>query len=75
LIATQWYNKCLNQDTFFLNRINIKCVTSGVRMFSKREPKLIGTFDMLGRPVANIRKDEIMILLYDDGTKRKVVVH
>jgi hypothetical protein len=37
LIATQWYNKCVNQDTFFLNRINIKCFTSGTIRISKND--------------------------------------
>ena len=74
LIATQWYNKCLDQDTFFFTRITIEtCTTSSVRTFNKREPKLVGVYDMLGRPVANIRKDEIMIYLYDDGSTRKVI--
>ena len=27
LVATQWYNKCLNQDTFFFTRITIDCKT------------------------------------------------
>lgn len=73
LIATQWYNKCLNQDTIFLNRINIKCVTSGIKTFSKPEPKLIGVYDMMGRRVYNIRENEIMVYIYSDGTRKKVV--
>lgn len=28
LVATQWYNKCLNQDTFFFTRITIDCKTA-----------------------------------------------
>jgi hypothetical protein len=39
----------------------------------KREPKLIGMYDMLGRPVKHIRKDEVIILLYDDGSKKKII--
>lgn len=36
LVATQWYNKCLNQDTFFFTRITIKCdKTNGVTLISK----------------------------------------
>jgi hypothetical protein len=38
-----------------------------------REPKVIGVYDMLGRPVKHIRKDEIMILLYDDGSTKKII--
>jgi len=73
LIATQWHNKCLNQDTLIYSRITIKCNTSGVDQIIKPEPKLIGTYDMLGRPVEHIRKEEIMIYLYDDGTKKKII--
>ena len=28
LVATQWYNKCLDQDTFFFTRITIDCKTT-----------------------------------------------
>jgi hypothetical protein len=36
LVATQWYNRCLNQDTFFFTRITIKCdKKSGVTLISK----------------------------------------
>jgi hypothetical protein len=76
LIATQWYNKCLDQDTFFFTRITIEtCMTSGVRRIVKGEPKLIGMYDMMGRPVHNIRKEEIIIYMYDDGTSKKVLIH
>ena len=71
---TLFYNKCLKCDTMiYKERVRIDCNTSGVRTFNKREPKLVGIYDMLGRPVANIRKDEIMIYLYDDGSTRKVI--
>jgi hypothetical protein len=39
----------------------------------KPEPRLIGTYDLLGRPVKHIRKEEIMILLYDDGSTKKII--
>ena len=76
LIATQWYNKCLDQDTFYFTRITIEtCMTSGVRTIIKGEPKLIGVYDMLGRPVQYIRKEEVLIYLYDNGTTKKVLIH
>ena len=76
LIATQWYNKCLGQDTFFFTRITIEtCTTSGVTTIKKGEPKLIGIYDMMGRPVPYIRKEEVMIYLYDNGTSKKVLIH
>jgi hypothetical protein len=75
LIATQWYNKCLDQDTFFFTRITVEtCTTSGINEIIKPEAKLIGMYDMLGRPVYYIRKDEIIIYLYSDGRTEKKVV-
>jgi hypothetical protein len=76
LIATQWYNKCLDQDTFFFTRITIEtCTTSGVTTIIKGEPKLIGMYDMMGRPVNVARKEEVLIYLYDNGTTKKVLIH
>jgi hypothetical protein len=76
LVATQWYNKCLDQDTFFFTRITVEmCATTGITTFNKRDPKVIGMYDMMGRPVKYIRKDEIIIYLYDDGSTKKVLQH
>jgi hypothetical protein len=76
LLVTQWYNKCLSQDTFYFTRITIKCgkVTS-VETIIKGDPKLIGMYDMMGRPVQYIRKEEVLIYLYDNGTTKKVLIH
>jgi hypothetical protein len=71
LVATQWYNKCLDQDTFFFTKISYNCTTSGVKTIIKGEPKLMGMFDMMGRPVHNARENEITVYLYSDGTTRK----
>ena len=32
LVATQWYNKCLDQDTFFLTRITVKCGSAKIKL-------------------------------------------
>jgi hypothetical protein len=73
LVATQWYNKCLNQDTFFFTRITYDCTTSGIKTIVRGEPKLIGTYDMMGRPVKDLREDQIIIYLYSDGSNRKII--
>ena len=44
----------------------------GITRISKSEPKLIGIYDMMGRRVYAIRKNEILIYIYDDGTRKKV---
>jgi hypothetical protein len=49
--------------------------TSGINTIIKGEPKLIGMYDMMGRPVYHIRKEEVLIYLYDNGTTKKVLIH
>ena len=65
----------MNQDTFYFTRITVKCdkVTS-IETLVKPESKLIGIYDMLGRPVYYIRKDEVLIYLYNDGHTEKRIV-
>ncbi len=74
LLVGYWYNKCTGIDTWIMRKM-IVCPTeptSGITRFNKSEPKLIGVYDMLGRPVYNIRENEILIYLYSDGTRRKI---
>jgi hypothetical protein len=73
LVATQWYNKCLDQDTFYFTKISYDCTTSSVETIIKGEPKVIGMFDMMGRPIYVARENEITIYLYDDGSTKKIV--
>lgn len=75
LVIAQWWNKCLRQDTFMFKRLDVckSTPTSNVVNLTRPEPKLIGVYDMLGRPVYYIRKNEIMIYRYNDGTSKKVV--
>jgi hypothetical protein len=75
LVATQWYNKCLDQDTFFFTKISYDCTTSGIKTIINGEPKVIGMYDMMGRPVYNVRKEDIIIYHYDNGTTKKVLIH
>lgn len=73
LMVTQYYNKCNGQDTFFLIRYNVDCNSSSITEITKPEPKLIGMFDALGRPVTYIRENELVIYLYDDGSFKKKI--
>ena len=77
LMYAQWWNKCLRQDTFMFRRLDVCKLTptSNVTVLSRPEPKVIGMYDMLGRPVHNVRKEEIIIYLYDNGTTKKVLIH
>jgi hypothetical protein len=76
LMYAQWWNKCLRQDTFMFRRLDVckSKPTSNVTTLNRPEPKLIGMYDMLGRPVYFIRQDEILIYLYSDGHSEKKVV-
>jgi hypothetical protein len=76
LMYAQWWNKCLRQDTFMFRRLDVckSKPTTNVTTLNRPEAKLIGMYDVLGRPVYYIRKDEIIIYLYSDGhTEKKVV--
>lgn len=75
LMIAQWWNKCIKQDTFMFRRLDVckPAPTSNVVNLSRPEPKLIGVYDMMGKPVNHIREEEIMIYLYDDGSRQKVI--
>ena len=77
LMYAQWWNKCLRQDTFMFRRLDVckSKPTSNTLVLTRPEPKLIGMYDMLGRPVHNVRKEDIIIYLYDNGTTKKVLIH
>jgi len=75
LMYAQWWNKCLRQDTFMFRRLNV-CKsepTSNVVDLNRPEPKLIGMYDMMGRPVNVARENEITIYIYSDGSSRKMI--
>jgi hypothetical protein len=76
LVVAYWWNKCSGIDTFVIRKLSVctKSNTSGLSTIVKPEPKLIGIYDVLGRPVKYIRKDEILIYLYDDGKTKKVYI-
>jgi hypothetical protein len=69
-------NKCGGCDTAYSNFVTVTCnPTSGVNEVIKSEPKLIGMYDMMGRPVYHIRENEVLIYLYNNGTTKKVLIH
>lgn len=77
LMIAQWWNKCLRQDTFMFRRLDVckSNPTSNTIVLTRPEPKVIGIYDMLGRPVTHMRKEETLIYLYDDGSRKKVLIH
>ena len=77
LMIAQWWNKCLRQDTFMFRRLDVckSNPTSNTIVLTRPEPKLIGMYDMLGRPVKDVRKEEPLIFIYDNGSRKKVLIH
>ena len=67
-------NKCGGCDTSYSNFVTVTCQpTSGINTIIKGEPKLIGMYDMMGRPVNVARENEITIYIYSDGSSRKLI--
>lgn len=75
LVVTQWYNKCLSQDTFFFTRITVKCnkVTSVRNIVKNEDLKIIGYYDMIGRKVEYMEVDKPYIIIYNNGKRQKVI--
>jgi hypothetical protein len=75
LMYAQWWNKCLRQDTFMFRRLDVckSGPTSSTVVLARPEPKLVGMYDMLGRPVNVARENEITVYLYSDGSTRKMI--
>jgi hypothetical protein len=76
IVFTYWQNKCTGIDTWAFNKVTVcpTVNTSNVVNLVKPTPKVVAIYDMMGRRVYAIRKDEILIYIYDDGTRSKTVV-
>lgn len=77
LMYAQWWNKCLRQDTFMFRRLDV-CKSrpiSNVINLTRPEPKLIGMYDMMGRPIKDIKEGIPYIEIYDNGERRKLMKH
>lgn len=74
IIFTYWQNKCTGIDTWAFNKIVVcpKEQTSGIKTLTKA-PKIVGYYDIMGRPVDAIQPNKIYIILYDNGQRRKVM--
>jgi hypothetical protein len=74
LVATQWYNKCLDQDTFFFTKISYNCNISSVKTIVRDEDlKIVGYYDMIGRKVDYMEIDKPYIIIYSNGKRQKVM--
>jgi hypothetical protein len=71
-----WQHYCIGNDTTVFIRLTIDpCVTLKVEdlIVTYREPKVIGMYDMLGRPVDNVEDNIPYIFLYDNGQRKKII--
>ena len=75
IITTYWQNKCSGIDTWMWNKITV-CPTKRTTSVTKLKPtdiKVIGVYDMLGRPVQYMEENQIYIYHYNNGQRRKVM--
>jgi hypothetical protein len=75
IITTYWQNKCSGIDTWIWNKITV-CPTKRATSVTKLKPtdiKVIGVYDMLGRPVQYMEENQIYIYHYNNGQRRKVM--
>lgn len=74
-MSVYWYNRCTGIDTWAMRKIEVcpRGNSLGTHRLSSSEPKLIGIYDMLGRRVYAVRKNEVLIYIYDDGSRKKIV--
>jgi hypothetical protein len=75
IITTYWQNKCSGIDTWIWNKITV-CPTKRTTSITKLKPtdiKVIGVYDMLGRPVQYMEENQIYIYHYNNGQRRKVM--
>ena len=76
LMIAQWWNKCVSQDTFMFRRLDVckRSNTTSVKTIVKNaDLQVIGYYDMMGRQVNYMRPNEVYIVLYSNGQRRKVM--
>jgi len=76
LMYAQWWNKCLRQDTFMFRKLDVckRSNTTSVKTIVKNaDSQIIGYYDMLGRQVDYMRPNEVYIVIYSNGQRRKVM--
>ena len=76
IVFTYWQNKCTGIDTWAFHKVTVcpTMNTSNVVNLVKPTPKVVSIYDMMGRRVYTIRKDEILIYIYDDGSRSKNII-
>jgi len=76
IVYTYWENKCSKIDTWAFNKITVcskRQQTTSVTKLKPTDIKVIGVYDMLGRPVQYMEENQIYIYYYNNGQRRKVM--
>lgn len=76
IVTTFWSNRCTGIDTWIYNKIVVcptERTTSTKDLIKNSDVRIIGSYDMMGRQVEYMRPNEIYIIIYSNGQRRKVM--
>jgi hypothetical protein len=76
IVTTTYLNKCTGIDTFTIHKLDVckPFKTTNVKTIVKNaDLRVIGYYDMMGRQVDYMRYNEVYIVLYSNGERRKVM--
>jgi hypothetical protein len=76
IVYNYWYNKCTKIDTWSFTKITVcptEPTTSVKTLVKNTDMKVIGYYDIMGRQVDYMRPNEIYIIIYSNGQRRKVM--
>jgi len=62
------------QEYWFLFNVDSSKLGVNDLILTRKEPKLVATYDILGRPVQNIEPNVPYIFLYDNGQRKKIIL-
>lgn len=75
-VLATWLNKCTGIDTFIFKKIDV-CKRSNIlnikNIIKDEDLKVIGYYDMIGRKVDYMEVDVPYIIIYNNGTRQKVM--
>lgn len=77
LIYSFWMNNVTGGDSVNFTKIAVcpnQKTLSTEDIINPKEPKILGYFDVLGRPLDAVTPNEIYIILYDNGLRKKILI-
>jgi len=76
IVYSYWHNTCTGIDTWAFTKITVcptEPTTSVKTIVKNADIRVIGYYDMMGRQVDYMRSNEVYIVLYSNGQRRKVM--